>query len=78
MTGAILAKQTLELFNALFFNNACVVVALKSYRANRIKYVKKIALLAAVLLPEMEKRLVKLGTSNVIARSGNTNKLQRV
>lgn len=74
MTGARLAKQTLELFNALFFNNACVVVALKSYRANRIKCVMKIALLAAVLHLEMEKTLVKLGTSSVIARSGNTNK----
>lgn len=69
MTGARLAKQTLELFNALFFNNACVVVALKSYRANRIKCAMKIALLAAVLHLEMEKTLVKLGTSSVIARS---------
>ena len=74
VTGARLAKQTLELFNAIFFNNACVVVALKSYRTNRIKCVMKIALLAAVLHLEMEKTLVKLGTSNVIARSGNTNK----
>ena len=66
-------NKLLNCFNALFFNNACVMAALKSDRANKIKCVIKIALSAAVLHPEMEKALVKLGTSNVIARSGNTN-----
>jgi len=51
VTGAILAKQTLELFNALFFNNACVVVALKSYRANRRKICEEDCLVGRCITP---------------------------
>lgn len=47
--------------------------ALKSYRTNKINVSIKIALSGAVLHPEMEKALVKLGTSNVIPRLRNTN-----
>lgn len=54
MTGVKLAKQTLELLNALFFNNACVLVALKSVSI-------KIALAGAVLNPEMENHWLNLG-----------------